>query len=155
MEKEIKVCFAASSGGHLEEISCLKSLADKYDSFIITEKTNFDIDLFSPNIYFVDQINRHENKFLLHFIKLFFKSMKIFDKEKPECIISTGALATVPICIIAKLRRKKVIYIESFARVHNASFTGKIMYHIADKFYVQWPDMLDVYKKSEYIGGIF
>lgn len=155
MKKKIKICFVASSGGHLEEISCLKSLSEKYDSFIVTEKTDFEVDLFSPNVYFVRQINRHEKRFLLHLIKLFVQSKKIFLKESPDCVISTGALATVPMCIIAKLKKKKVIYIESFARVYNASFTGKIMYHIADKFYVQWPDMLDVYKKSEYVGGIF
>ena len=39
MSKNIKVCFAASSGGHLEEISRLNEIAEKYDHFLITEKS--------------------------------------------------------------------------------------------------------------------
>ena len=36
--KERKVCFIASSGGHWEELMCLKSVAQKYDSFYVTEE---------------------------------------------------------------------------------------------------------------------
>ena len=42
MEKRrLKVCFAASSGGHYEQLLMLKPLMEKYDSFIITEKTSY------------------------------------------------------------------------------------------------------------------
>ena len=36
--KERKVCFIASSGGHWEELMCLKSVAQKYDAFYVTEE---------------------------------------------------------------------------------------------------------------------
>ena len=36
--KEKKVCFIASSGGHWEELMCLKSVAQKYDAFYVTEE---------------------------------------------------------------------------------------------------------------------
>ena len=36
-----KVCFAASSGGHLEELLTLRPLMDRYDSFLVTEKTAY------------------------------------------------------------------------------------------------------------------
>ncbi len=39
--KVIKVCFAASSGGHLEQMLMLGSLMERYDSFILTEKTAY------------------------------------------------------------------------------------------------------------------
>lgn len=39
MNKNIKICFAASSGGHFEQLLMLKPLMKKYDSFILTEKT--------------------------------------------------------------------------------------------------------------------
>lgn len=34
-----KVCFAASSGGHFEQIAMLKPLMEKYSSFVVTEET--------------------------------------------------------------------------------------------------------------------
>lgn len=91
----------------------------------------------------------------MHFLKLFFISSKIYKKIKPDTIISTGALVTVPICIIGKLHHKKIIYIESFARINSPSLTGKIMYKFADEFIVQWEDMLKYFPKAHYWGGIF
>ena len=40
-EKRIKLCFAASSGGHFEQITMLRPLMEKYDSFVVTEKTHY------------------------------------------------------------------------------------------------------------------
>lgn len=40
-KKKIKICFAASSGGHYEQLMMLKPLMEKYDSFVITEKTDY------------------------------------------------------------------------------------------------------------------
>ena len=53
------------------------------------------------------------------------------------------------------INKKKIIYIESFARVDEASLTGKLMYPIADKFIVQWEEMLKLYPKAVYGGAIY
>jgi UDP-N-acetylglucosamine:LPS N-acetylglucosamine transferase len=76
-------------------------------------------------------------------------------KEKPDCIISTGALITYPICLLGKMMGKKIIYIESFARVDRPSLTGKFMYKVADLFIVQWEELLKHYPKAVHTGGIF
>ena len=76
-------------------------------------------------------------------------------QEKPDGVISTGELATFPICVLAKLFRKKVIYIESFARVDEPSLTGRLMYKVADLFIVQWEEMKEFYPNAVYGGGIF
>ena len=41
--KNTKICFAASSGGHFEQLMMLAPLMDKYESFVVTEKTNYSI----------------------------------------------------------------------------------------------------------------
>lgn len=149
-----KVCFTASSGGHFEQLTMLNPLIKKYQSFVITEKTNYEINL-KEQIYYVDQINRHEKSFLFKFIKLFIKSLKIYLKEKPDVIISLGALSTFPICIVGKIFGKKVIFIESFAKVTSPTLTGKLVYKFADLFVVQWEDLKKIYPKSTYGGGIY
>lgn len=83
------------------------------------------------------------------------KSIKIYTKEKPDVIICTGVLAMIPMCLIMKLCRKKLIYIESFAKVTSATQTGKLLYKFADRFYVQWESMLNVYPDAIYMGGIY
>ena len=40
-----RLCFVSSSGGHWEQLQKLKPLADKYEGFFVTEKTQFDAPL--------------------------------------------------------------------------------------------------------------
>lgn len=152
---EGKVCLTASSGGHLEEISRLAGLANQGDFFLTTEKGGFGAHKFCRRVYFLSQMNRRELFFLPKFLKTFFQSFYILLKERPACIISTGALATFPLSLMGKLLGKKLIYIESFARVDTASLTGKLTYRFADLFIVQWETLLRIYPKAIYGGSIF
>ncbi len=150
-----KVCLTASSGGHLEELSRLGRLRDRPDTFLVTEKGDFGEHSFCSRVYYLSQINRKELCFLPKLVKTFVQSFVILRKEKPACIVSTGALATFPICLLGKLMGKRIIYIESFARVDSASLTGKLMYRFADLFIVQWKALLELYPKAVYGGSIF
>ena len=155
--KQEKVCFIASSGGHLEEISRLVEIEEKYDNFLVTEKGKFEELHFGKKVIYVYQINRKEILFPFKFIGLILKAFKILLKEKPTVLISTGALATVPFCIVGKLLGKRIVYIESFARVDTPSLTGKIIYKLklANLFVVQWEDMLKYFPEAIVGGRIF
>ncbi len=156
MRSRKKVAFVASSGGHLEEISRLKGIERKYESFLVTEKSDFEIkDFCSEKRYYVSQMNRKQILFVPKFIWLSIKTLSILLKEKPDFIITTGALIAYPFCVIGKLLGIKVIYVESFARVSEPSMTGKLVYNMSDLFMVQWEDMLQQYPKSMLGGGIF
>lgn len=150
-----KICFIASTGGHFEQLMMLKPLMDKYESFIVTEKTDYSVIKGNRKIYYLKQVNRHEKTFIFKMIANTFKSIKIFFKEKPDVIISTGALATIPICIFAKILKRKVIFIESFAKVTSPTLTGKLVYKFADQFYVQWEQMKEHYPDAICKGGIY
>ncbi len=150
-----KICFAASSGGHFEQLMMLKPLMNKYDSFIVTEKTAYAAVPDNIKLYYLDQVNRKEKAFVFRMIKNLYISLKIFMAEKPDMVICTGVLAMIPLCLIAKVSGKKLIYIESFAKVTSATLTGKVLYRFADRFYVQWEQMLQVYPKAIFLGGIY
>ncbi|OCA84621.1 PssD/Cps14F family polysaccharide biosynthesis glycosyltransferase [Bacillus sp. FJAT-27986] len=151
----MKICFAASSGGHFEQLMMLFDLMTSHSSFIITEKTNYDTNTKGIKKYELSQINRKEMFFILKFIVIFFKSLKIFFEEKPDVIISTGALSTVPILLIGKIFKKKIIFIESFSKINSPTITGRIMYKIADLFIIQWEELRKFYPKAVYGGGIY
>lgn len=53
--------------------------------------------------------------------------------------------------------KKKIVYIESFARVDSPSLTGKIMYKLklANLFIVQWEEMLKFFPNAVVGGRIF
>lgn len=154
-EKKIKICFAASSGGHYEQLMMLRPLMEKYDSFVVTEKTFYGAKIKNARMYYMMQVNRREKTFILRMIVNTCKAFFIYLKEKPDVVICTGVLATIPICLITKFMGKKLIFIESFAKVTSATETGKLMYKYADQFYVQWPQMLKIYPNAICLGGIY
>ena len=151
----MKACFVASSGGHWEELMCLRPIAEEQDTFYVTEAGGQAQDSGLEKLYCRPQINRREVLFLLRFLRLLLSAAKILKTEKPDCIITTGALIAFPFCLLGKWFRKKIIYIESFARVHDRSLTGRLVYPFADLFLVQWESMLEVYPGAKYVGGIF
>lgn len=151
----MKVCFVASSGGHWEELMCIKEIAEEYDAFFVTEEGGQAKDCAIDTIYILPQINRREKWFVFKFANLLLSAIKIMKVEKPDFVITTGALIAFPFCVYAKLMHTKVIYIESFARVEDRSLTGRLVYPFADLFLVQWESLLCLYPKAKYIGGIF
>lgn len=134
---------------------CLRELGNAHDCVYVTEAGGQASDSDLREIHLVPQINRREKHFLRHFLKLCLRAFRILKNEKPDCVITTGALIAFPFCVFAKLSGKKVVYIESFARINSRSLTGRLVYPIADLFLVQWESMLALYPKAKYVGGIF
>ena len=70
-------------------------------------------------------------------------------------MITTGVLAIIPMALIMKMHKKKLVYIESFAKVTSQTLSGKLLYKYADQFYVQWEQMLKLYPNAIFKGGIY
>ena len=153
--KKIKICFAASSGGHFEQLLMLKPLMEKYESGGITEETTYKVQINNEKTYYLKQVNRKEKSFLPRMVVNSLESFRIFLKEQPDAVICTGVLAVLPVCLIAKIAGKKLIYIESFAKVTSPTLSGKLLYRFADQFYVQWEQMLQIYPRAIFLGGIY
>jgi UDP-N-acetylglucosamine:LPS N-acetylglucosamine transferase len=151
----MKIVFGASSGGHFEQLMMLKPLMQKYDSILLTEKTDYGVKVDEVKTFYVSQINRKEILFPFMIIANAFKSLHIIIREKPDVMITTGVLAMIPCALIMKLFGKKLIYIESFAKVTSQTLSGKLLYKYADQFYVQWEEMLALYPNAIYKGGIY
>ena len=152
--KKLKVCFAASSGGHLEQLLMLKPLMLEYDSFILTEETKYKT-AFPVEALFVPQVNRNEPSFIPRMVANAFVALAVWLRRRPDVVICTGVLATVPFCLIAKIMGAKLVYIESFAKTDSPTVTGRFLHRWADRFYVQWPSMLDVYPDARCVGGVY
>lgn len=154
-----KVMFISSMGGHLTELMQLKSIFKNYDYKIITEKHKSTLGLKARYKSKIDYLLAGNKDHMLRYLYVlpynFIKSFIMFLKFKPDVIVTTGAHTCVAMCYIAKIFRKKVIYIESFANIETKTLTGRLIYPIADKFIVQWKSMLKLYPKAIYEGWIF
>ena len=154
-----KVIFISSTGGHLSELMQLKGIFNKYDYHIITEKNDTTLKLkekYGDRInYLVYGARNYMLSYMFKFPYNILKSLILFLKIRPDVIVTTGAHTAVPMCYIAKLFKKKIIFIETFARVNSKSMSGKMINKIADVFLVQHEEMLDVYKNAIYKGELY
>lgn len=153
------VMFISSTGGHLNEMLQLKELFEKYDYYIVTEKTKSNLNLknkYKNKVSFL--VYGTKDHMLVYPFKLIyntFKSLFIYLKVHTDYIVTTGAHTAGPMCCIGKLLGSRIIYIETFANITTKTVTGKCLYPIADKFIVQWESMLKLYPEAVYGGWIF
>ena len=154
-----KVMFISSTGGHLTQLLQLKELFKEYEYVLITEKTDVTKSMKSKyNMSFFPYGSRNQ-KLLYPFILLIncFMSLFYLIKYNPEVIVTTGANTAAAMCCLGKIFRKKVIYIESFAKNNSPTVTGKMIYklHAYTTFVVQLENMLKYYPKAECWGWIY
>lgn len=148
----MKICLACSAGGHLSELKQLMPAFSGKEYFFLTDKRIDSIELAKKEkIFFVECPRRSPVRLL----KSFFQSLKIFFREKPDIVVSTGADTAFSVCLLAKLFGKKLVFIESFCMVKEPSLSGKIFYHLSDLFLVQWEENLVFFPKAVYWGGVF
>lgn len=150
-KKSKKICLISSSGGHYEQLRMLKKLENEYDIFWVTEDAGYA----STADYILLQTGLRDRKFPIKMAQNIYKTFKIWFKEKPDVVITTGTMIVLPMAIMAKLSRRKLIYIETFARVTDGTRSGKLMYKIADLFIIQWKELEKVYPNAKYGGSIY
>lgn len=150
-KKKIKICLISSSGGHYEQLKMLKKLEKDYEVFWVTEYTSY----ISKADYYMIQTGMKDKWYIFKMIKNLFRTFRIWAKERPDYVVTTGSMVAIPMALLAKLFKKKLVYIESFARVSDSSKTGQLLYKYADLFIVQWESMKDVYPNAVYGGSLY
>lgn len=144
----MKICIVSSCGGHLTEMRALNSVYEQHDHFyVINDKLLLPADM-EDKTYFI----KHSERDLLFFVNLW-EAWKILRKERPALILSAGAGPAVPFALVGKLFRIPNIFIEISAQVTKPSLTGRIMYHLADRFFYQWKNLESNFPKGTY-GGL-
>ena len=148
----MKVALVCTQGGHLTETLQLLDAFNEHQIFLVTHHSSRDKDLSAiAPAYFTVNIEARP----LHLLYAFFEALPILLREKPQVILSLGAEIAIPFFFWGKLLGMKLIYIESWCRVENLSRTGKIVYPIADEFWVQWSQLLEVCgPKARFHGAV-
>lgn len=151
-----KICLVSSCGGHFMELMQLLPAVMDHDFYIVTEKNIASTAIVEryKHHYLVQQ-ERKSICFLFKFAYNIIASFLFLIKETPDIIITTGAGASYPTCKLGKMLGKKVIYVESFAKLNSSSVTGEMVYPFADYFFVQWEEMRSVYPKAIYHGTVY
>lgn len=145
------LCLVSSSGGHWEQLQKLKPLIEKYDGFMVTEKTRFDEDA----KYLMIQTDLKDKLMLPKMMINGCRALKIWIKERPDFVITTGTMVTYPFYLLSIVTKKKFVFIETFGRADMPTVAGKLMEKHANLFIVQWESQVKHYKKAVYGGCLY
>lgn len=144
-----KVALVCSHGGHLTEMLELAEAFDGMDTFYFTYDGETTREL--PGAYTVPNRPGYPLQFVLNLWRVF----RIFRRERPTCVVSTGAEIAVPAFLVARLLRIPALYIECGCQVTEPSLTGRLLSRLSTRFFVQWPELVDAYGgRAEYAGSL-
>lgn len=79
---------------------------------------------------------------------------RLLRRRRPDAILSTGAGLAVPFFLIGRLLGIRLVYVESVTRTESLSLSGRMVYPLASRFFVQWPAVAERFRRAEYHGGI-
>lgn len=150
-DRNPRLCLVSSSGGHWEQLQKLKPLVDKYEGFFVTEETKFPANA----DYFMIQTDLKDKLMIPKMIINSVRAIKIWVKERPDFVITTGTMVAYPFYLMAVLFHKKFVFIETFGRADMATVAGKMMEKHSDLFIVQWESQVKHYKKAVYGGCLY
>lgn len=151
-KRKPRICFVSSSGGHWEQLQKLLPLAEKYEGFFVTEKTQFDAPLAK---YFLRQTDLKDRWMPVKMLWNVGCTLRIWFIERPDFVITTGTMVAYPFYILSIIFRKKFVFIETFGRANMPTVAGKYMEKHSDLFIVQWESQKKYYKKAVYGGCLY
>ena len=160
-----KILVTLTGGGFLWEAQALiKGMGKDYDyHYVTTPDAPVKVgvaDIPDGEVHIIAKpttMNVRSNlKKVKNTLSSFRDACKLIRKVEPFAVICVGSSIAVPLCFWAKCFRKKAIFVETITRVSKPSFTGKTIsiLKLCDRFYVQWPEGVGLYKGAIYRGMV-
>lgn len=152
------VLFSFGVGGHTAQMNRLAELlCDKLvDVNIVTVSDLKSKPNWSDRHYVTGELREKKNHFQILTnigpLKIISTLFKIKSENSIKCIVSTGPGISILVSLFFKFFGAKVIHIETWSRFETKSLTGRFMYHIADRFYIQNKSLSKIYPKGIYSG---
>lgn len=148
----IRLCLAASAGGHASELMKLADCWRGQDCFFVTTSHVVERQMAQHGrVYVVPESNRKQPLKILRTLAL---CIRILIRERPDAVVTTGAAVGCILALLGKLTGVRVAWIDSIANAERLSLSGRIVRPFADLVLTQWPELARQYKSVEYAGQI-
>ena len=153
-QARLRVCLAASGGGHVRQLLDLRPAWQAHDSFFVTEDTALGRSLASSyRTHFVAHYALGQarlgrpGQMLQAALGNMLQSARIITKERPDVVLTTGAGAVYFAVLFARLRGAEVFLVDSFARFDKPSKFARILAPIAQHRIVQSKALANAFRK--------
>ena len=160
-----RIIITLTGGGFLWEAQALiKGMGNDYDYHYLTTPDAVGkvgvVDIPEGEVHIITKsttmnVNSSLKK-VINTLSSFRDACKVTRKVDPFAVICVGSSIAVPLCFWAKCFRKRAIFVETITRISKPSLTGKIIstLKLCDRFYVQWPEGVNLYKGAIYAGTV-
>ena len=152
----LRICLAASGGGHLRQLLDLEPVWGEHDHFFLTEDTALSRSIaprhrthMIPHVALGQGRLGAPLKMIVAGVRNFVRSARIIGRERPDMVISTGAGAVFFGVVWARLLGARIVVVESFARFDSPSMFARLAAPFAHHKVVQsaglasyWPDVV-------------
>ena len=148
----VTLLLVADPGGHLFELAGLRAVWSRFSRAWVTVRAS-DVETLLPDerVIFAHGQTRRS---LTNLVRNSLLAVRIVRRLRPAVVMTTGAALSVPFAWAGRLFGARVVYIECSGRV-GISMSCRLIAPVADRLYVQWPEVVSQAPKARYAGTIF
>jgi UDP-N-acetylglucosamine:LPS N-acetylglucosamine transferase len=152
-EGHVDLLLACSSGGHVLQLVALRDCWDGFSRAWVTfDKSDTRSLLREERVFFA---HGPTNRSITNLLRNLVLAWRIVGELRPKALLTTGAGVAVPFAWVAKLRGATVVYVESLTRIDAPSLSYRLIAPIADRIYVQWPELAQSERRARFVGNVF
>ena len=147
------VLLVCSSGGHLLQLTTLTRDWDALRPLWVTfDKSDARSLLPQERTLFA---HGPTNRNLPNLARNLVLAWRVVRRARPKVVVTTGAGVAVPFCWLARMVGARIVYVESITRINEPSLSLRLIAPIAQRVYVQWPELARSVRGARYVGNLF
>jgi UDP-N-acetylglucosamine:LPS N-acetylglucosamine transferase len=145
--------LVCSCGGHLLQLLALREAWRPFSRAWVTfDKSDARSLLRDERVFFA---HGPTNRSIWNLLRNLILAWRVVGKVRPKAVVTTGAGVAVPFAWMARLRGARVVYVESLARIEGPSLSYRLIAPIAERRYVQWPELAQALPRTRFVGNVF
>jgi beta-1,4-N-acetylglucosaminyltransferase len=150
--RQMRVLLVCSPGGHLQQMLALEPAWRGNERAWVTLPGADVGSLLSGEE--VTLAHSPTNRSIKNLVRNTALAWRVLRRQRPEAVLSTGAGLAVPFFLIGRLLGVRLVYVESVTRTESLSLSGRLVYPLASRFFVQWPRVAERFRRAEYAGDV-
>jgi UDP-N-acetylglucosamine:LPS N-acetylglucosamine transferase len=148
----MRALLVSSSGGHLLQLHNLQPWWEGHERLWVTfRKLDSESLLAGERVVWAYHPTTRN---LLNLARNLGLAWRVLRSWQPDVVVSSGAGVAFPFFLLAKLLRRRTVYVEVYDRIDSATMTGRLCYPLSDLFLLQWEDQRRAYPKGVVIGSL-
>jgi beta-1,4-N-acetylglucosaminyltransferase len=144
--------LVCSSGGHLLQLLALREVwHDETRLWVTFDKSDTRSLLVGEDVV---HAYGPTNRNVKNLFRNLYLAWSVIRRSRPAVVLTTGAGVAIPFAWVARLHGARVVYVESLTRITDPSLSWRLIAPVADRMYVQWPELAERIRRARYAGAV-